>query len=380
MPSSKGMIYLTYKFWFIEVFFMKKSYKKKIALALAFASTLSGKTSATDINKCQNSKMITSVKQGRFLNWWENRSKIQKLAILGSVGVATLATVVITTACLLKNKNNKDNEKNIPENNKENNDVISDANNNNLINKSQNSNKNQNFKKENNGENKQNNGNILDNQPKNMQKKLNQNLNEYNNVKQQEQPKNKKKINENILKIMNTKIDSCIKKQKDKANEDTYIYDSLGGRSYNELTKIVAEMIINGCLENKFEKLEFTDKQITTKIEDCKQHLDIILKYFIDVFDGEINLDDKCIKFTHKGGYKFTFTVPGDQENKLTLVIKDGSPPPSNNKENDNLFSYFYGNDKGSFLVELSSTLLKNEKKINCIRLRIGTRSMTDWH
>lgn len=63
--------------------------------------------------------MIISVKQnGKFLNWWENRSKIQKLAILGSVGVATLATVVITTACLLKNKNNKDNEKNIPENNK----------------------------------------------------------------------------------------------------------------------------------------------------------------------------------------------------------------------------------------------------------------------
>lgn len=363
---------------------MKKSYKKKIAIALAVHLPLSGNASAVDINKCQNSKMITSAKQnGRFLDWWENRSKIQKLGILGGLA-ATLATVVITTACLLKNKNNKDNEKNIPENNKENNDVISDAKNSNLINKSQNSNKNQNFKKENNGENKQNNGNILDNQPKNMQERLKQNLNEYNkiniiNIKQQEQPKIIKKINENILKMMNTKIDSCIKKQRNKANEDTYIYDSLGGKSYSELVKIVAEMIINGCLEDKFEKLKFTDGRIATKIGDYKQNLDNLLKHFIDIFDDKINLDNKCVKFSYIGGCKFTFIVPGEQENELTLVIKNGSPPPNNNREYDNLFSSFYGNGEGSFLVELSSTLQKSEDKINCIRFRIGPKSMAEW-
>ena len=37
---------------------MKKSYKKKIAIALAVHLPLSGNASAVDINKCQNSKMI----------------------------------------------------------------------------------------------------------------------------------------------------------------------------------------------------------------------------------------------------------------------------------------------------------------------------------
>ena len=364
---------------------MKKLYKKEMAIALACASVLNGKTSAMNINKCQNSKMVTSVKQnGRFLNWWENRSNIQKLGILGSVGIVTLATVLTTTACLLKSKNNKDSEGNIPENNKGNDEIISYTknDNNNLINNSLSNNKsaNLNLKKENNEKSKQNNRSIFDNKPKNMQEKLNWNLDEDNKIniinKQQEPKKSRKKVDENILKIMNEKISSCIEKQKKKATEDTHIYDSVGDKKYSELVKIVAEMIINGCLENKFEKLELTDKQVMTKAEDCKPYLDIILKYFADIFNNKINLDAECIKFSYKGGCTFTFKVPGDQENKLTLVIKDGSRLSN---YNDGMFSAYFGDDRGSFLVELSSTLLTSAKNINYIRFRIGPKSMAEW-
>ena len=200
------------------------------------------------------------------------------------------------------------------------------------------------------------------------------------NIKQPEQ-KIKKQVNEDILKLMIIKINSCIDKQKEAAKskakeanssdsdsdsdsegEVVPIYDSVNGISYQEFAKTVPKMIINGFLENKFENIEFENGSIVNKnkIENYKQTLNDLLQSFANIFDGKIELQG--VKFSYKGGAKFTFRASGDV---LTLSFCNGFDDEKKDNARCNLLGISYQN---TFLINLSS----RKKGIKCARFRIN--------